>query len=83
MKVHGHTPDCRHSTDKPARLDLTTLFYIAAVQLGISFECTWRIALIYRSKAVSTPMRGHQQDFQILVKPHVRHCKLDAERRLR
>src|SRR2546427_426356 len=40
MIVHDHTPDCRHLTDKPARLDLTTFFYIAAVQLGTRFR-TW------------------------------------------
>src|SRR4030095_11981721 len=38
MIVHGHTPDCRHSTDKPARLDSNDAFlYIAAVQLGTWF----------------------------------------------
>jgi hypothetical protein len=39
MEVHGHTPDCRHSTDKPARLDSNDAFlYIAAAQLGTWFR---------------------------------------------
>jgi hypothetical protein len=83
MIVHGDTPDCRHLTDKPARLDLTAFFYIAAVQLGTRFR-TWTAQRANLSQPDdSIPSTAVNKDFQTRAKPHLRHCKLDAARRLR
>jgi hypothetical protein len=58
MVVHVHTPDCRHSTDKPAGLDSSKHFStLLQRNLEHGFGCDQRIAPIYRNQETS----GHVQ----------------------
>ena len=73
MIVHGHTPDCRHSTDKPARLDSNDAFlYIAAAQLE-----TWFLMRSAHSAHLPQPTPDASTNFRTRAWPHFCHCKLD------
>ena len=90
MIVHGHTPDCRHSTDKPARLDLTMHFSTSLQRnLEHGFECGQRIAPIYRNRHRCTASTELPDTCEAALLPlQVRPtCRLilqhDAKRRIR